>query len=476
MKTICRPLMMSAAVLTACGSGSQSVDSAGHLRVMMSTTGTDLDPDGYLVSVDGGPGQAIATNGALAISGLPTGDHTVALSGVAANCAVGGANPRTVSVAGGGTAGVAFAITCTALIGSVWVAAATTGADLDPDGYLVSVDGGSGQAIATNGTLAISGLPAGDHTVALGGLAANCAVGGANPRTVSVAGGGTAEVAFAITCTALSTFPGRIAFSSDRDGKFGIYIMSGSAVTRLTHDNLAVDFDPAWSPDGTKIAFTRGTGFEAEVYVVNSDGSGVVNVTNRAGYDAMPAWSPDGTKIAFTSIRDGYQEIDVMNADGSAVARLTYASEMTTAPAWSPDGTRIAFSAYSYGDGFLHMYVMNADGSGVTELAGGGDSPRWSPDGTKIAFEALVCNNWFFCDYYVSSDIYLMNADGSALTRLTDTAAWDSRPAWSPDGTEIAFSSDRDGNFEIYLMNADGSGVKRLTDNPARDLAPAWSP
>jgi formylglycine-generating enzyme required for sulfatase activity len=139
----------------------------------------------------------------------------------------------------------------------------------------------------------------------------------------------------------------------------------------------------------------------------------------------------------------------------------------TEAPASTVNG-RIAF--VSDRDGNREIYVMNADGSGQTRLTDNPAldwTPAWSPDGTRIAFMS---------DRDGNPEIYVMNADGSGQTRLTDNPTLDQLPAWSPDGTLIAFASDRDDNWEIYVMNADGSGQTRLTDNPALDWEPTWSP
>ena len=138
-----------------------------------------------------------------------------------------------------------------------------------------------------------------------------------------------------------------------------------------------------------------------------------------------------------------------------------------TAPL-SIDPRQIAFT--SSRDGNDEIYVMNADGSGVTRLTdhpGRDTSPDWSPDGRQIAFTSERDGN---------DEIYVMNADGSGVTRLTDHPARDTSPDWSPDGGQIAFTSERDGNLRIYVMNADGSGVTRLTDNHGWDTSPDWTP
>lgn len=283
---------------------------------------------------------------------------------------------------------------------------------------------------------------------------------------------------------------GRIAFTSERDGLPQIYVMDadGSDQTRLSSGNE--DDQAAWSPDGTRIAFTSwrnsqewcGTSqCSSELYVMNANGSGAIRLTNSANFDNAPAWSPDGTRIAFVSGRDGPAEVYVMNADGSGVATNLsnnpgvpcFGSGICNSgdffPTWSPDGTRIAFD--SERDGNRNIYVVNDDGSGLTRLTDdpvNEADPDWSID-DKIAFAATGVGG--------SSDIFVMNADGSGRTNLTNHAGSDTDPAWSPDGTLIAFRSDRDGTAQIYVMNADGTGPTNITGNlDVFDFAPAWGP
>src|SRR2546421_3101562 len=181
--------------------------SVGSLVVGTNTTGVDLDPDGYTVSVDG-TNESAATNGSVTFTGLATGTHSVALSGAAQNC-TSGANPQSGSVTAGGMTSVTFSLSCAPIgagSGSLTVTTSTTGsnlsstgANLDAAGYTVTIDGTTSQAIATNGSVTFT-APAGANPVALSGAAPNCTVGGANPQTVPVAAGGAATTTFAVTC------------------------------------------------------------------------------------------------------------------------------------------------------------------------------------------------------------------------------------------------------------------------------------
>ena len=272
----------------------------------------------------------------------------------------------------------------------------------------------------------------------------------------------------ATTAPALTPESGRIAFASDRDGNFEIYVMNadGSGQTRLTHNDASDSF-PRWSPDARRIMFASTRDGDWDIYVMNADGSGQMRLTHDEG-DWEPSWSPDGRRIAFSSNRDGNREIYVMDADGSDITRLTDDPAKDWIPRWSPDGRRIMFG--SNRDGKSEIYVMDADGSDVTQLThndASDSSPRWSPDGRRIVFESFRDNDW---------EIYVMNADGSRQTRLTDSPRHESAPNWSPDGRRIVFESYRDGKSEIYVMNADGSGVTRLTHNDEYDRLPRWSP
>jgi TolB protein len=300
---------------------------------------------------------------------------------------------------------------------------------------------------------------------------------------------------------------GVIAFVSERTGNYEIYVMAvpdgtdadgaeqGSGDPLRLTKNPAHDGCPKWSPDGMRIAFASNRTGNWDIYVMNVrdalqgvGDSSLQRLTENAGNNLSPAWSPDGTQMAFVSTRAGNHEIYVMNIDGTDPRRLTTDDAEDWCPAWSPDGARIAF--YSERDGNQEIYVVSVpDGTGVDGAEqGSGDLQRlthddaddfhaaWSPDSTQIAF---------ISGREGSGNVYVMNSDGSDPRRLTDTRGGDESPTWSPDGTRIAFASEHDGNGEIYIVGvqgalrsegADVSDLQRLTQNHVGDYCPAWRP
>jgi Tol biopolymer transport system component len=295
----------------------------------------------------------------------------------------------------------------------------------------------------------------------------------------------------------------RIVFASNRDGgnmKIFAIDPDGSNITRLTSPAANVNDDyPAWSglPDAIRVipgpccvpgvAFSSLRDGNTEVYIMRHDGGRLTRLTYDLAIDRNPAPSPDGSRIAFESNRDGNFQLYVMNVDGSGVTRLTLSPGNDTAPHWSNDGKRIAFqstrddpSPATCGQPgrpacITHVYTINADGSGATRVTNNptnnptaaNENPYWSADSRRIVFQSNRDGN---------DEIYIVNTDGSGLTRLTNNAASDGHPSVSPDNKFIVFESNRDGKFQIYKMNMDGSNVVRLTNNAAEDRHPYWCP
>ena len=251
----------------------------------------------------------------------------------------------------------------------------------------------------------------------------------------------------------------------------------GTGLRRLTADT-GFDDDAAWSPNGRRIAFASNRahpanaceglnpGCDYDIYVMNADGNNVKRLTSTPASDRDPAWSPDGRRIVFSSTRDDVggsgefvnAELYVMNADGTAQTRITNDPGVDHQAAWSPDGTSIAFRRASCEFNCIpHIYKVAPDGSGLTQLTNGGDRmPNWAPDGSKIVFEREVGGAHFFT----------MNPDGSQQSIISGEH---SGPAWSPNGLRIAYAYPGIGH-----MNVDGSGG--TTINTSGGEKPDWQP
>jgi Tol biopolymer transport system component len=283
-----------------------------------------------------------------------------------------------------------------------------------------------------------------------------------------------------------------------KDPEQDIYAMNpdGTGVTNLTRrytdpnwSPLGVaEGDPEWSPDGTQISFTgtalsdTGSCCSTNVYVMDADGANLERLTNTPssseGEDTQAAWAPNGSWLAFTSTRSegphdpdnptsnfsDDREIFRMNADGTNEKQLTATSSRITdeQPSVSPDGTKIAFASNRHWDTTgvdqLDIYVMNADGTGEPRrltfdaaptypLETRSQNPAWSPDGTRIAYESTR-------GLEGKGEIFVANADGSGEPiNVSNDPSWDTDPAWSPDGTQITFTSERAGQKDIWAVD-----------------------
>jgi dipeptidyl aminopeptidase/acylaminoacyl peptidase len=252
-----------------------------------------------------------------------------------------------------------------------------------------------------------------------------------------------------------------------------VLLLGATASARSAFEVVGNDA-PAWSPDGTQIAFTSFRNGKGDIYVMHPDGSDQTRLTTSGAHDDLAAWSPDSKRIAFASDRSGQLELWVMNRDGTDQRQLTHDNARDYAPTWSPDGKRLAFR--SDRDGNAEIYAMDADGTHERRLtfsSASDNSPRWGLDG-RIVFVTNRENG-------SKTSLWVMNGDGSDQHRLTPSSFFwnESRPVWSPDDLRIIFQADRDGpvgNTELYSMATDGTDLRRLTTYPGKDDWPTWSP
>jgi Tol biopolymer transport system component len=301
-----------------------------------------------------------------------------------------------------------------------------------------------------------------------------------------------------ITAHLQNTAPdaGRIAFAADRE----IYLINpdGSGLTQITYSAPDVyNYQPAISPDGTRIAFATVQGSQAGISIIYVDGSGLLTLTtNNLTRDSEPAWSPDGSKLAFVRGYDPTSEgvanfspcgpirIYLLDLETGGLTNLTPDQDATD-PSWSPDGTRIAFASNK--DGNFDIYSMASDGTDVQQLTrttAHEAEPAWSPDGKTIAYASGYARADLDCGFIHTGrgdwpvlgtpDIHLMSNDGTNQIRLTETEN-NLEPTWSPDGASLAFVNFHRDSYGIAVLDAYHKTPFWITSDSAFKSSPSWS-
>jgi dipeptidyl aminopeptidase/acylaminoacyl peptidase len=256
-----------------------------------------------------------------------------------------------------------------------------------------------------------------------------------------------------------------------------IFVVGGDGRSHRLPLPVANAAAPAWSPDGTRIAFRGIVNGADEIYVARADGSRVHRLTRDRRHEFAPAWSPDGRRIVFvrSAVRVGNRSsIVVMNSDGGGVRQLTTGS-IDLQPSWSSDGRWIAFLRVDPKSYVSGIWLSRPDGSGahriLTSLKNVSE-PVWSPVGRRLLLSS-------------GRSLVVVNADGSGRRTIAKLAAGargereDPSPSWSPDGTQVVFGQLRtrtEGHSDIWVVSTDGTALTRITHSPGLDTDPSWKP
>ena len=262
----------------------------------------------------------------------------------------------------------------------------------------------------------------------------------------------------------------RIAFANNKSGHKEIWVMDydGEAVKRLT-DNRSISLLPRFSPDGRTLAYTSYKDGNPDLWFLNLETGHSRVFSSEQGLNIAGGFSPDGTKILMTLSKGKSPNLYLKEVAGGAAERLTNHFGADSTPTFSPDARQVAFISDRSGNPQVH--VLDIPTRKVTRLTSLNwcDAPAWSPTGEWIAFAGRAHNK-------DKMDIFLVDITGGQLRQLTRGEGSNEDPAWSPDGRFLAFSSTRGKRSQIWVMDADGSAPRLMADVPGASVTPHWSP
>jgi dipeptidyl aminopeptidase/acylaminoacyl peptidase len=434
----------------------------GTIKVVTRTTGNGSDPGGYLVAIDDNTPIAIGLNDSVFFENVTatfySNIHDIRLTDVDLPCYANN-DFRQVAALIDDTVTVRIGVQCFISPGSIKVSVITGGSSPD-DSYYVVLDGTDSTLVTTGNTLPdtvevlIDNVLPGTHQVAIVDVAANCSVSAGNDiQTVEVNPNSATDVFFSVSCTGGIGTPDIVYITDDLGGSsHQIWIMDSTGNNRIQLTSSSVDVGfPRFSPDGTKIGYYQEVDYglgniSGAIFIMNSDGTSKTNVTGPANLAmSLFCWSPDGTKIAgFGSKLDSLDfqsklytlDLNSNTVTGVPITNFSLFSGYYAID-WSPDGSKFLFhSTGPGGSAWTDIYTVSVNGGIATVLAAdpsGGNgffNPKWSPDGSMVSMHDGI-----------GFGIWIVDNDGSNLTKIVPRSSGGGNPDWLPDGTGIGFTS-----------------------------------
>lgn len=382
-------------------------------------------------------------------------------------------------------------------VGNLDITTVTTGLDPDPRGYTILVENGESIDAGPNEVFTLEEIDEGTYSVELSDVEEHCTVQSANPVSVEIVAEQTSTVEFEIECAGI--FREKVVFfrNGTQNAKTGYslaqqsyYAMNydGSGLERVKDLNFdgRINFSSDISPDGTKMAviYMEDREFDSRIGIINAYDDELIflnDLESDVSY-FYPVFSPDGSKIAYIKTSDSStkRDIYIMDSDGTNIVQVTTSGALEENLNWSADGSKIIFERSTKDYKYQGIYSVNTDGTGeklITDSEMEFTDPVWSPNGDKIA----VVGSQFEPYYY--NEVFVMNPDGTNIQKIASKegqSIYYSGLKWSPDGTKIYFLSNRDGqpdaefgyayaSKDIFMVNADGSNLVNITNTPQVD-------
>lgn len=436
--------------LTVCGGDDSTGGGTGSLRLVTTTTGDDLDPDGYAISVDGSLPFSIASNAEQRLDNLASGSHGIQVDGVAANCAVLGSATVPARVTSGDTVTVSIGVSCVEILtGVLGVAVTTSGSPIDPDGYRLRIDGTQTVMTEVNDTSYFT-LLRGDHNIKLDSLWVYCDIAntseGLYDGTASVLAKDTVIVQVGVTCQ--NALHNKIVFAGQKSATYGMYAVRPDGTgLRLVAPATGGIYFPDVSNDGSRIVQVTGGPDSTKLLVIDAQGAAQGNIPTSQPCPTVPAWSPDRSRLVYSLCGGG--PAYTINANGSNEAVVNNGRAPSNV-SWTPDGLQLV---YGTSLGLLsHLAISNVDGSNevlLTNLASEQVfDPAVSPDGSKIVFSRAIQHP----GAATTADLFIVNSNGSDEQPLFSAPSYKSHPRWSPDGQSVVFVEDVSSSLKIIKL------------------------